>query len=661
MTELNQNKNKNSNKIENNINNYLSEHLLKIYKELHKKYSIDEFNFNLMISNSLIENNPSHLHSIFKEMQLYENSTEYLRRFYESDESNIRLRNICDFYESYSKNFPNYTALPERNFIYKNIKKKQKIIEEKNKKIEHEISNGYKGINDVFFDKKVEKEMKKLDEFNIKENEDSLFQNNLSISIISKNKFPINNDLENGKVGESVIMNDNSGMIENSTMSIEKGILGVLDDSKIYPQELANLLQNDIKEKKNSEMNNNNNRLNKNGKNNNKKMKNNEILSPTRTSYNNKFHNNYKINNSNKKNLNNNNKSNEKKDKSRDNTKDKNIKKDDKKNNLNNNNNNTINNRKKTSNNNIKNENQIFSPQPSRRNANKNNNNNKKNTNFNTINQSRFNNKENNKENKEKTENKENKENKDNKFERKNNKMFKTLTINDTNKITDKKKDLNSNTTSKKNKLTKQNSNIVGMREKDKEKINSAFKTKHNFKRDRQSLLSDNIKGPLLSLGNNNKEEVSFTNINNKTINNNNINSTKKNSNNNINSKKNVLIKRNSFDKRRELFSPKHFKTKTDTSMSTKNFKLDNKLKIEGSNTPKKSSNNNLNNNNNSNKTNTPEKSTFTEHKDSTTIESKGFLTSTPSATNINIAKPLTIKVNRKIYITKKSSTDNIE
>ncbi len=74
--------------------------------------------------------------------------------------------------------------------------------------------------------------------------------------------------------------------------------------------------------------------------------------------------------------------------------------------------------------------------------------------------------------------------------------MFKTLTINDTNKIIDKKKDLNS--TSKINKLTKQNSNIVGMREKDKEKINSAFKTKHTFKRDKQSLLSDNIKGLIL-------------------------------------------------------------------------------------------------------------------------------------------------------------------
>ena len=84
--------------------------------------------------------------------------------------------------------------------------------------------------------------------------------------------------------------------------------------------------------------------------------------------------------------------------------------------------------------------------------------------------------------------------------------------------------------------------------------------------------------------------------------------------------------------KEENYFHLKHFKTKTDTSMSSKDFKLENKLKIEESNTPKKS-NNNINNNNN--KTNTPEKSTFTEHKDSTTIESKGFLTSTSSSDNI--------------------------
>ena len=637
MTETNQDKKNNNDKI---INNFLTDYLIKIYKELQKKYSIDEFNYNLMICNNLVENNPSHLLSLFKDMQLYEISTEYLRRFYESDESNIRLRNICDFYESYSKIFPNYYALPEKDFIFKNIKKKKKIIDEKNKKIEKEISNGYKGINDVFFDKKVEKEMKKIDDINVKENEDSLFQNNLSISIISKNRYPTG-DIENGKVGESVIMNNNSSVIENSTMSIEKGILNVLDDSKIYPEDLANLIKNDINDKKKK---NNNNNTNKN-KNNNKKahMKSNDILSPGRGNYNNnnnnKTHNNKYYSGSNKKNINHNDKSNEKKDKSRDNTKDKTTKnKDDKLN---------INKKKKSLTNVNKNENQLFSPQPSRRNINKTTNKNV--SNFNTIPSK---NKEN-KENKENKDNKDNKDNKENKTEKKNQKMFKTLTINDTNKITDKKKDNNNN---KKNKLTKQNSNIVGMREKDKEKINSAFKTKHIYKRNRECLLSDNINGPILSLGNSNKdkEDVSLININNKTINNNKKSTI-------ISNKKTGLIKRNSFDKRRELFSPKHFKTKTETSFSSKNIKFENKLKMEGNSSPNNKNNNNNNNGNNDNKTitNTPEKSSLTEHKDSTTIESKGFLTSTPSATNIN-CKPLAIKVNRKVYITKKS-TDNID
>ena len=633
MTETNQDKKNNNDKI---INNFLTDYLIKIYKELQKKYSIDEFNYNLMICNNLVENNPSHLLSLFKDMQLYEISTEYLRRFYESDESNIRLRNICDFYESYSKFFPNYYALPEKDFIFKNIKKKKKIIDEKNKKIEKEISNGYKGINDVFFDKKVEKEMKKIDDINVKENEDSLFQNNLSISIISKNRYPTG-DIENGKVGESVIMNNNSSVIENSTLSIEKGILNVLDDSKIYPEDLANLIKNDINDKKKK---NNNNNTNKN-KNNNKKahMKSNDILSPGRGNYNNnnnKTHNNKYYSGSNKKNINHNDKSNEKKDKSRDNTKDKTTKnKDDKLN---------INKKKKSLTNVNKNENQLFSPQPSRRNINKTTNKNV--SNFNTIPSK-------NKENKENKDNKDNKDNKENKTEKKNQKMFKTLTINDTNKITDKKKDNNNN---KKNKLTKQNSNIVGMREKDKEKINSAFKTKHIYKRNRECLLSDNINGPILSLGNSNKdkEDVSLININNKTINNNKKSTI-------ISNKKTGLIKRNSFDKRHELFSPKHFKTKTETSFSSKNIKFENKLKMEGNSSPNNKNNNNNNNGNNDNKTitNTPEKSSLTEHKDSTTIESKGFLTSTPSATNIN-CKPLAIKVNRKVYITKKS-TDNID
>ena len=45
-----------------------------------------------------------------------------------------------------------------------------------------------------FLIKKIEKEMKKIDDNNVKENEDSLFQNNLS-----KKKFTTR-EIENGKI-----------------------------------------------------------------------------------------------------------------------------------------------------------------------------------------------------------------------------------------------------------------------------------------------------------------------------------------------------------------------------------------------------------------------------------------------------------------------------
>ena len=81
-----------------------------------------------MICNNLII---SHLLLLFKEMQLFYILTEYLRYFYELDERNIHLRNICDLYDSFSKNFYDYFALPEKDFTFKNIKK---IIDKKIKK-----------------------------------------------------------------------------------------------------------------------------------------------------------------------------------------------------------------------------------------------------------------------------------------------------------------------------------------------------------------------------------------------------------------------------------------------------------------------------------------------------------------------------------------------
>jgi len=42
----------------------------------------------------------------------------------------VRLAKVFNFYESYSKIFPNYIILPESKYLYKNIERKQKLIDE---------------------------------------------------------------------------------------------------------------------------------------------------------------------------------------------------------------------------------------------------------------------------------------------------------------------------------------------------------------------------------------------------------------------------------------------------------------------------------------------------------------------------------------------------
>lgn len=40
---------------------------------------------------------------------------------------------MYEFYEKFSKVFPNYVTLPENKYLFKNIEKKQRIIDEKNR------------------------------------------------------------------------------------------------------------------------------------------------------------------------------------------------------------------------------------------------------------------------------------------------------------------------------------------------------------------------------------------------------------------------------------------------------------------------------------------------------------------------------------------------
>jgi hypothetical protein len=103
---------------------------LKIQNRLSTKYaSSDDYN-NVKIVNDLIYNENTHVVSIFKDYLILDDINEFLKRSYTKDEAKTRLPKLCNFYEMYSQVFPNFVCLPESKYMFKNIQKKQKLIDE---------------------------------------------------------------------------------------------------------------------------------------------------------------------------------------------------------------------------------------------------------------------------------------------------------------------------------------------------------------------------------------------------------------------------------------------------------------------------------------------------------------------------------------------------
>ena len=76
-------------------------------------------------------NENKHVVSVFKDYLIFDDFSEYLKRFYTFEEIIEWLPRVYDFYEKYSKVFANYVVLPESKYMFKNIERKQKLIDEK--------------------------------------------------------------------------------------------------------------------------------------------------------------------------------------------------------------------------------------------------------------------------------------------------------------------------------------------------------------------------------------------------------------------------------------------------------------------------------------------------------------------------------------------------
>ena len=149
------------------INNYqslkLSLPLLikKIFCKFKRKYMNLPSKYEINIIDNIIYNDKSHIVAKFKDSLIELDYSDYLKRYYTKKESKIRLLKYFEYYNLYSKIFPNYTSIPEGKYFYINIQRKQRMIdlqekiENEKKKKKNESFRGNQNINSNVFNTSV--------------------------------------------------------------------------------------------------------------------------------------------------------------------------------------------------------------------------------------------------------------------------------------------------------------------------------------------------------------------------------------------------------------------------------------------------------------------------------------------------------------------------
>jgi len=91
---------------------------------LEKKYLTSRTYYNVKVINDIIYNECSNIVSQFKDYLIFDDVSEFLKWFYNITEAIERMPRIIEFYDKFSKVFPNYVNLPENKFMFKNIERK---------------------------------------------------------------------------------------------------------------------------------------------------------------------------------------------------------------------------------------------------------------------------------------------------------------------------------------------------------------------------------------------------------------------------------------------------------------------------------------------------------------------------------------------------------
>ena len=149
----------------NHLVKYVHQYFLSLYRN-------DEEDYNIRMIEDILDNEETHLVAEFKDFLVMGDMNEFLQKYYKVSDSKRYLPKICDYYLKASQIFPNYFCIEENKYIYKNIRKKQKLIDnqqeqeenqKKNKKCNHSES-----IDEFFTSKTLNSILQQTNTSNVK-------------------------------------------------------------------------------------------------------------------------------------------------------------------------------------------------------------------------------------------------------------------------------------------------------------------------------------------------------------------------------------------------------------------------------------------------------------------------------------------------------------
>ena len=222
----------------------------KIYTYFKDLYYHDKYFYNIKVINDIINNLDTHLVAEFKDYLIMGDESEFLQKKYNMNECKKYLSILFDYYKSCSIIFPNYVILHENKYIFKNIRKKQKVLDNQQEQEEkkEKIKKGVIKIdenNDFFTSNALNSILNQTNTSNVK----VFFGLNNSKNKNTDSEETVNNIfklIENAEHNASLISKKNYILKKKKVKNIMK--IGIIDESQSFNniKNIANNINNKL-------------------------------------------------------------------------------------------------------------------------------------------------------------------------------------------------------------------------------------------------------------------------------------------------------------------------------------------------------------------------------------------------------------------------------